>query len=130
VRSCTKIRVPNVLAWSCDPKNAVGTEYIIMEKVPGVALAEEWEAMGTMGRYKIIDQIVEIERELGSLEFPAYGSIFLQDSAPCDELRRCPLPAALDPAGLFCIGPSCTRSLWREGSRISDPMAYAGPCKL
>jgi hypothetical protein len=126
VRSHLSIRVPEVFAWSSDSANAVGAEYIIMEKIPGVALAERWETMNSLQRYNVIGRIIEMEQELGSLEFPAYGSLYLRDSVP-DELHRHPLPSALDPAGLFCIGPSCSRSWWREDlSSISKPMP--GPC--
>ncbi|RAL01940.1 phosphotransferase family protein [Aspergillus ibericus CBS 121593] len=109
LRSRISIRVPEVYAWKSDPTNPVGAEYIIMEKIRGVPLAERWETMNTLERYQIIDRIVEMEKELLSLKFPAYGSLFLQDSLP-SEYRRCPLPTDLDPTGLFYIGPSCSRA--------------------
>ncbi|PGH23787.1 hypothetical protein AJ80_02217 [Polytolypa hystricis UAMH7299] len=115
LRSCTSIQVPEVLAWSSDPANPVGSEYIIMEKIRGIPLAQRWETMNTLERFKIIDQIVEMERELGSLEFPAYGGLYLRDSMPSG-YRHYPLPVDLDPSGLFCVGPSCNRSVWNKGS--------------
>ncbi|KAL1989377.1 hypothetical protein VTN96DRAFT_139 [Rasamsonia emersonii] len=121
LQSCMTIRVPKVLAWSADSENAVGAEYIIMEKIPGVALSERWETMNTMQHYKIIERIVEMEKELGSLEFPAYGSLYLRDSVS-DRFRCYPLPPALDPDGLFCIGPALKRGLEREGSNMSLDM--------
>ncbi|KAJ5542923.1 hypothetical protein N7535_005345 [Penicillium sp. DV-2018c] len=111
LRSRTSIRVPKVFAWSSDAANSVGAEFIIMEKIRGVALSETWEAMNTLERYKIIDQVVQIEKELGNISFPAYGSLFLRDSLPAT-YRQYPLPPELDPEGLFCIGPSCKRTWW------------------
>ncbi|KAE8357814.1 kinase-like domain-containing protein [Aspergillus caelatus] len=111
LRSKTSIRVPEVLAWSSDAANAVGAEFIIMEKIKGIALSEIWEAMNTLERYKIIDQIVQIEKELAHISFPAYGSLFLRESLPAT-YRQYPLPPNLDPEGLFCIGPSCKRTWW------------------
>ncbi|EAW06852.1 uncharacterized protein ACLA_085470 [Aspergillus clavatus NRRL 1] len=111
LRSRTSIRVPKVLAWSADAANSVGAEYIIMEKIRGVALSEKWEVMNTLERYKIVDQVVQIEKELVNISFPAYGSLFLRDSLPAT-CRQYPLPAELDPEGLFCIGPSCKRTWW------------------
>ncbi|KKK25702.1 hypothetical protein ARAM_006634 [Aspergillus rambellii] len=35
--------------------------------------------MNTLEHYKVIDQIVEVEKELESLQFPAYGSLFLRE---------------------------------------------------
>ncbi|OJJ48405.1 hypothetical protein ASPZODRAFT_150639 [Penicilliopsis zonata CBS 506.65] len=111
LRSRTSIRVPEIFAWSSDAANPVGAEFIIMEKIRGVALSETWEVMSTLERYKIIDQVVQIEKELGNISFPAYGSLFLRDSLPA-ACRQYPLPAELDPEGLFCIGPSCKRTWW------------------
>lgn len=130
LRSCTSIRVPEVFAWSSDPANPVGAEYIIMEKMPGIALAERRETMNTLERYKIIDRIVEMEEELERLKFPAYGSLFLRDSIPHGS-RHYPLPPDLDPTGLFCVGPSCSRSVSSKCSTEAPRrMSNTGPCEL
>ncbi|PYI12233.1 hypothetical protein BO78DRAFT_425469 [Aspergillus sclerotiicarbonarius CBS 121057] len=123
LRSRISIRVPEVYAWNSDPTNPVGAEYIIMEKVRGVALAERWETMNTLERYQIIDRIVEMEKELDNLKLPAYGNLFLQDSLPSD-YRQYPLPADLDPTGLFCIGPSCSRA---HNASIDISKSNVGP---
>lgn len=73
-----------------------------MEKVGGVALPEAWEAMNTLERYRIIDRVVQIEKELANMVFPVYGSLFLRDSLPAT-FRQFPLPPKLDPEGLFCV---------------------------
>ncbi|KAJ9391526.1 hypothetical protein DTO063F5_1136 [Paecilomyces variotii] len=99
LQSLTTIRVPKVLAWS-------SVEYIIMEKIPGIPLTERWETMNLLECYKIIDQIVDMEKELKSLKYPAYGSIYLRDDVS-NEFQGCPFPSVQDPAQLFCVGPSC-----------------------
>lgn len=113
LRSHLSIRVPEVYAWSSDPTNPVGAEYIIMEKTRGIALAERWGTMNTLERYKVIDGIVKMETELESLKLPAYGSLFLRDSLPSDYSRHT-LPSDLDPTGAFCVGPSCNRAVYRK----------------
>lgn len=95
-----------------------------MEKIPGIALSTKWAEMQLADRYKIIKQIVEMEKELVGFKFPAYGSLFMRDSVPYG-YRHCPLPPELDPAGLFCIGPSCSGS-----DRLPQPVAHVGPCEL
>ncbi|PYI22810.1 hypothetical protein BO99DRAFT_440251 [Aspergillus violaceofuscus CBS 115571] len=100
-----------IIAWSSDAANSVGAEFIIMERIRGIALSETWEAMDTLERYKIIDQVVQVEKELANISFPAYGSLFLRDSLPAT-CRQYPLPPELDPEELFCIGPSCKRTWW------------------
>ncbi|KZF22374.1 hypothetical protein L228DRAFT_261549 [Xylona heveae TC161] len=126
LQSHTTIPVPNVLAWSSDSANAIGTEYILMEKIPGVALAEVWETMSTPEHYKIIDRIVEMERDLISFDFSAYGSLFLRDSVPT-KFEGIPLPETLDPAKLFCIGPSVKRLIWQDNCDTSRITADMGP---
>ncbi|RAL05584.1 phosphotransferase family protein [Aspergillus ibericus CBS 121593] len=127
LRSCTSVRVPEVFAWSSDPGNPVGAEYIIMEKVPGIALSERWEAMNMLQRYKIIDRIIEVEKELEELKFPAYGSLYLRQSVP-DGYCHYPLPPQLDPTGLFCVGPSCNRSMWsKDVTGMCKSMPNVGP---
>lgn len=104
-------------SWSSDAANSVGAEYIIMEKVRGVALSDTWEAMNTLEHYKIIDQVVQMDKELSNISFPAYGSLYLRDSLPAT-CRQYPLPPELDPEGPFCIGPSCKQNWW-HGNYIS-----------
>ncbi|PLB47775.1 hypothetical protein P170DRAFT_447674 [Aspergillus steynii IBT 23096] len=122
-----KIPCPNAgmlfLTTASDPENLVGAEYIIMEKVRGVALAERWETMNTLQRYKVIDGIVEMEKELEGMKLPAYGSLFLRDFLP-SEYNHYPLPSDLDPTGLFCIGPSCSRAV---PQKTSSSKSNAGP---
>ncbi|KAL2859814.1 uncharacterized protein BJX67DRAFT_376029 [Aspergillus lucknowensis] len=129
LQSRTSIRVPKVFAWSSDAANPVGTEYIIMEKIGGVALAETWAAMNTLERYKIIDQVVQVEKELASIVFPAYGSLFLRESLPAT-IRQYPLPPELDPDELFCIGPSCKRTWWHDNfvDVLRSVSKDVGPC--
>ncbi|QSS53787.1 phosphotransferase family protein, PKc-like superfamily domain-containing protein [Histoplasma capsulatum var. duboisii H88] len=121
LKSRTSIHVPEVFAWSADPENPIGSEYILMEKIQGVALAGKWGTMNLLERYKVIDQIVEMEKELGSLEFPAFGSLYLRDSLP-PECRHYPLPMDLDPNGLYCLGPSCNQQRWdNDRAKMSGP---------
>ncbi|OGM47467.1 hypothetical protein ABOM_002621 [Aspergillus bombycis] len=129
LRSRTSIPVPEVFAWNSDPTNSVGAEYIIMEKFPGVALGRKWDGMNMPERYEIISQIIRMETELRKMVLPAYGSLYLRDSLrslPRD-FQYHPLPADLDPDGLFCVGPSCHRNEWRGISGTSDEKQYTGP---
>lgn len=127
MRTSTSIRVPEVFAWSSDAANLVGAEYIIMEKIRGVALADRWETMSSLERYKVVDRIVAMEKELSSINFPAYGCLYLRDSVPHD-CHHLPLPPNLDPAGHFRVGPSCSRTILHGSLKnMSEP--DVGPCK-
>lgn len=101
-----------------------------MEKISGVALSEARETMNTLERYKIIDQVVQIEKELANITFPAYGNLFLRDSLPA-AIRQYALSPELDPEGLFCIGPSCKRTWWHINLVDASKSASMdlGPCE-
>jgi hypothetical protein len=55
------------MEWSSDASNPVGAEFIIMEKVSGVPLVEKWDTMSTLDRYKVIDQVVQLENDLSNM---------------------------------------------------------------
>ncbi|KAF7712895.1 Uncharacterized protein PECH_002549 [Penicillium ucsense] len=70
------VPVPKVLAYSPDQTNAVGTEYILLERLEGTPLSDQWFSMDTKTRVKIMRQIVDVERRFMSIHFPASGSLY------------------------------------------------------
>ncbi|KAH3943357.1 hypothetical protein HBH53_176480 [Parastagonospora nodorum] len=110
----TSIPVPRVLAWSSDPSNPVGAEYIIMEKASGVQLFNTWGTMSDSDRFELVQHITELEGELASICFPASGSLYLRESLAKDEAQF-ELSRDADPSQKFCIGPSCERQ-WNSQS--------------
>ncbi|KAJ5213404.1 hypothetical protein N7449_000573, partial [Penicillium cf. viridicatum] len=70
------VPVPKVLAYSPDQTNAVGTEYMLLERLEGTPLSGQWFSMDTKTRVKIMRQIVDMERQFMSINFPASGSLY------------------------------------------------------
>ncbi|QQK44025.1 Protein kinase-like domain [Penicillium digitatum] len=70
------VPVPKVLAYSPDQTNAVGTEYLILEKLEGAPLSEQWLSLDTKTRVRILRQVVDLERRFMSIHFPASGSLY------------------------------------------------------
>ncbi|CAG8390050.1 unnamed protein product [Penicillium salamii] len=70
------VPVPEVLAYSADQMNAVGTEYILLERLEGTPLSDQWFSMDTKTRVKVMRQIVDLERQFMSISFPASGSLY------------------------------------------------------
>ncbi|KAK1772224.1 kinase-like domain-containing protein [Phialemonium atrogriseum] len=87
----TSVPVPKVLGWSDDPCNPAGTEYIIMEHAPG--------------HVSCVKNLALLVKQMHSLKFRAYGSIYFVDSL-VDDSRRIGL------TGKFCIGPHCDNRYW------------------
>lgn len=101
------IPVPKVLDWSSSASNQLGLEYIIMERVPGRELADTWYTMTFEERMAIVRKIVDIERLLFGIEFPASGSLFFKDSLDPDvESMDMPEVKSLENTSRFCVGPS------------------------
>lgn len=127
-RRTLDLPVPRVLSWSCDPSNPVESEYIIMEKVKGTALANIWFEMRVVEKYKIIEQIVNIEAKSCSANFPAHGCLYYTADMPpesCDSEDK-PVPVG-DDRGEFCIGPIVDGVLWRD-ERFEMGLSR-GPCE-
>ncbi|KAJ5360863.1 Aminoglycoside phosphotransferase [Penicillium concentricum] len=113
LRKHTSIPVPRVLSWSSDRSNAVGAEYIIMEKASGVQLSEVWGRMSGVEKPKLIRGLTKLEAQLSAIRFPAYGGLYLQKERNIS--NQIPLDKDIDPTGSFCIGPSCDRAYQTEG---------------
>lgn len=124
VRKYTSIPAPRVFSWSSDDSNPVGAEYIIMEKVAGVPLFEQWGKMAEIEKLELIKNLTKLEAQLAAIRFPAYGGLYRQadvSSLQCQELN-----------GSICIGPSCGRSFSTDSAAVlstqSEKLDY-GPCK-
>ncbi|RAK71781.1 uncharacterized protein BO72DRAFT_416407 [Aspergillus fijiensis CBS 313.89] len=126
LRQSTSLPVPRVLAWNADLANEIGSECIIMEKTPGVALYGIWEGLSTLQRYSIIEKVVAMEKELACLEFSAYGALYLRGSEPAN-LRYHPVSDALDSADSFCVGPLCNARSKQGGGESSRDSGTSGP---
>lgn len=126
MKKYTSIPVPDVYSWSSEREthNSIGPEYILMSKADGVSLGEKWSDMTRADKHKIVDRVVEMERELSNLVFPAYGNLYLRGDVPAG-WDTCPLSSKLDPEGLFCIGPSYSMIWCNEDS---SQMKDEGPC--
>ncbi|CAO2655038.1 Nn.00g117710.m01.CDS01 [Neocucurbitaria sp. VM-36] len=101
------IPTPRVLGYSADD-NAVGSEYILMEKLPGSPLRDAWFDLSEQQRLKVLLQIVELEAKLFETDLPASGSIYysrdLSSGTP-----KVDIPGSDD--GL-CIGPYAALRWW------------------
>jgi hypothetical protein len=122
------IPIPKVFDWSSSPSNKVGSEYIVMERVQGRELADTWYTMTFEERMAVIEKIVDVERVLFGVQFPASGSLFFKDSLNAG-VKSVDMPEnnSLKDIGRFCIGPSTEYLWWYQGR--NELAANRGPCK-
>jgi len=118
------IPVPKVHAWDSSAANPVGAAYMIMEKVEGKELELSWYDMTVNERMDVMEKIVDVERKLFDIRFPAYGSLYFQGSLD-PSIRTIPVTNVGE---RFCIGPS-TEYLWWYQSR-NELKVNHGPCTL
>ncbi|RMD41469.1 hypothetical protein DV735_g3650, partial [Chaetothyriales sp. CBS 134920] len=112
------IPVPKVYGWSSTVSNPVGAEYIILEKVEGAPLGDVWFSLDFNARYKVVEQIVKLERKLFSLELPASGSIYFPKDLLEAERER---SVRFQTHGVeFCIGPMAHYSWWDKGRDLLE----------
>jgi hypothetical protein len=117
------ILVPKVLGYSHSRANPVGTEYLLLEKLVGTPLSDQWFTMDNKTRVKVMRQIVDIETRLMSLSFPASGSLYYQKDLEKSE-SFIPMPTSHDQ---IVVGPSAQFEWWyRERSFLEN---NRGPCK-
>ncbi|OBT69977.1 hypothetical protein VE03_00381 [Pseudogymnoascus sp. 23342-1-I1] len=106
------VPIPRVFDWDSSASNEIGSEYIVMERVPGRELSKTWQTMTFKERMAVVEKIVNVERILFGVQLPASGSLYFKDFLGADE-KSVDIP---DDAGgtsraKFCVGPS-TEYLW------------------
>ncbi|KAF1917508.1 kinase-like domain-containing protein [Ampelomyces quisqualis] len=101
------IPTPRVLGYSVED-NAVGSEYILMEKLPGRPIGDAWFDLSEQERIKVLIQIVQLETKLFMMDLPASGSIYYARDLP-------PSTPKIDIPGSdigLCIGPYAALRWW------------------
>ena len=126
VQAKTSIPIPDILDWSDDASNAIGSEYIIMDHAKGVQLHDKWPVMAGDQQIRCIESIYRKVRQVVDMNFPGYGSLYFLD-APFDSASKLPLSQGI------CIGPHCGVRYW--GCDAGEPRYYhnakpnQGPCQ-
>lgn len=114
------IPTPQVFGYAID-ENPVGSVYILIEKLPGRPIGDNWFDISEQQRLQILHDIVKLESKLFNIELPVSGSIYythdLEANTPSVRI-----PGAGD---RFCVGPY-TGLRWWFGMR-ENPELDRGP---
>lgn len=116
--------VPRIYGYNIDPANPVGAEYILMEKVQGRPLADEWFNLCETQRIRLLTQVVETELKLFDIAFPGYGSIYYEKDLP-KHMGRINLSSPGIDDSRFCVGPDVSLQNWFERRDTLD--IHRGP---
>jgi hypothetical protein len=116
MRNVLHTPIPKVLSWSSNSDNAVGAEYIIMEKAPGVQLEQVWGRLDLGVRWKIVQMLAKYQQLWTAVSFPQFGSLYYKRdllSATSLVYRAGEDSEILDER--FAIGPSTSRQNVDDG---------------
>ncbi|CAG8957905.1 hypothetical protein HYFRA_00000246 [Hymenoscyphus fraxineus] len=108
------VPAPRILGYSATSDNAVGSEYMIMEKVVGRDLGDIWYGLSEKELLKVLSQIGKLESKLFSIPFPASGSIYHKSDLGAD-VKSAELSGGDLSPGKFCIGPDVAQKWWYGG---------------
>ncbi|TVY87766.1 Altered inheritance of mitochondria protein, mitochondrial [Lachnellula willkommii] len=128
-RTVLKNPVPKVLEWSSRAEfNAVGAEYIIMEKVNGIPLDHVWARLGMEQKLEIIKSIARCQKNWMRANFSQFGSLyFTQDLENGDGVSYTDAQGSELTDDRFSIGPSVGRHCFDDGR--AEISFDRGPCK-
>lgn len=68
------IPTPRILGY-CIDRSPVGSEYILLEKLPGKPIGHDWFDLSNQQRLQVLHGVVDIESKLFKIQLPASGSI-------------------------------------------------------
>ncbi|RAK89144.1 phosphotransferase enzyme family protein [Aspergillus costaricaensis CBS 115574] len=115
LRANLKIPVPQVLSWSSSSQtNPVAAEYIIMEKAQGQQLSEVWYNMSEAQRFRLVRNLVHIERGLMEAKFTLHGSLYYRDTFPQGRSIAALPGLDTDIRSKYVFGPTTHRSFWED----------------
>lgn len=101
------IPTPRILGYEID-ENPVGSENILMEKLPGRPIGDAWFELSEKQRLQVLHGIVELESKMFNIQLPASGSIYYTHDLKPDTPK-----IGIDAAGgQFCVGPYTARRWW------------------
>ncbi|TPX07431.1 uncharacterized protein E0L32_002099 [Thyridium curvatum] len=103
VRLHTRIPVPRVVIFDSSPDNAVGFEWLVMEKMPGTPYEKIEQRMDAVQKCRLAEQLADWLDELGQLEFKGIGSIYFDYYGIEAGLCQVPQSFRFGPPVLQCL---------------------------
>lgn len=117
--------VPRVHGYSSVPGNPVKTEYILLEKLKGRPLSNEWFSLPNKTLTKVMKQLVALEKKLLAIQLPASGSLYFSHDLPSDA-PGISVGRLSQGGSEIVIGPSAAYAWWfRERAALE---VDRGPC--
>jgi hypothetical protein len=132
MRNVLQTPVPQVYAWNSrvNQNNAVGAEYIVIEKLPGIPVGKIWDSLHPRDRVKICMQILAHQKRWTATKFFRSGSLYysgdVEDRTPRGQLYVDGDGNSVD-STRYTVGPAVGREWVDEGRQ--QLQCDRGPCK-
>lgn len=120
------VPAPKIVDYSCTADNPLGHAYIAFEQPTGSGISRFWMDLDDSERLKLVDELVDIEKLLWSIELPAFGSLYYSHDLP-EHFHAHRVPDHGEARGL-CIGPDF-RTKWQVGEVNELHMGHSIPPK-
>ena len=117
IRELTSVPVPRVIAYSSTAENELGCEWILMEKVPGVALANVWGDMDLETKSRETKVIAGFVRQLRDIRrpFAAIGNLYLREDIDTSDAAVRVVPTEDEK---YVLGPIVTPYMFSGGRKL------------
>lgn len=117
IREHAAVPVPRVIAHSSTAKNELGCEWILMEKVPGVALAKVWSDIGLETKSRETKVIAGFLRQLRDIQrsFTAIGNLYLREEIDISNAAVHVVPTDDEK---YVLGPIVTPYMFAGGRKL------------
>ncbi|KAF1365031.1 hypothetical protein EJ07DRAFT_97957, partial [Lizonia empirigonia] len=76
LRQHTNLPVPRVYSSAANNDNKLGFEWMIMERVPGTKLQEQWRYMSWMKKELLVRKVIDYQVQLFCRRFPHVGNLY------------------------------------------------------
>ena len=80
VRPRISIPVPEIYAYDFDPKNNVGAQFILMERLPGRHLYQMWDRLTLDHKKGVLSDIARLLAQLSQLKFDRIGCLMSRNT--------------------------------------------------
>lgn len=131
MRNVLDTPVPKVYAWNSKAHmHPVGSEFIIMENIPGVQLRTVWNNMKPVDELGILVALSRYQKSWSSVSFASCGSFYYAkdvDIPSAEGLLYVDGAGRQVKASDFAIGPPAGRDWSDEGTAVLK--CDKGPCK-
>ena len=113
----TSIPVPRIIAHSSTSDNEVGCEWILMEKIPGVALADVWRDIDLETKNKVTRSVVGYVRQLRDLRrcFTGIGTLYFREEI---DTLKAPVRVVRAKDEKYVLGPLVTPYMFAGGRKL------------